>query len=171
VHDAIRQHLTMHPIGPWDNIPAANRKGVGMSHARTLLRLGITLFLLGLLTGLAVQGMRNPRAGLSAHLEGLTNGMFLMIAGLAWKELALGPKAARIVYGLLVFGTFANWATTTATALLGTSRATPIAGAGHAASETAETAVLGMLVLVSLAMIGAAGTIALRLWRRDAPAS
>jgi len=31
--------------------------------------------------------------------------------------------------------------------------------------------VLGMLVLVSLAMIGAAGTIALRLWRRDAPAS
>ena len=138
-----------------------------MSYARSLLRLGITLFLLGLLTGLAVQGMKNPRAGLSAHLEGLMNGMFLMIAGLAWKELALGPRAARITYGLLVFGTFANWATTTATALFGTSRATPIAGAGHAAGETAESVVLGMLVLVSLAMIGAAGTIALRLWRRD----
>jgi len=138
-----------------------------MSHARSLLRLGVTLFLLGLLTGLAVQGMKNPRAGLSAHLEGLMNGMFLMIAGLAWKDLALGPRAARITYGLLVFGTFANWATTTATALLGTSRATPIAGAGHAADETVESVVLGMLVLVSLAMIGAAGTIAVRLWRRE----
>ena len=141
-----------------------------MSHARSLLRLGITLFLLGLLTGLAVQGMKNPRAGLSAHLEGLMNGMFLMIAGLAWKELALGPRAARIVYGLLVFGTFANWATTTATAVLGTSRATPIAGAGHAAGEIAESAVLAILVLVSAAMIGASATMALRLWRRDSAA-
>jgi hypothetical protein len=68
-----------------------------------------------------------------------------------------------------VVGTFANWGTTTAIALLGTSRATPIAGAGHAAGEVAETAVLGMLVLVSLAMIGAVGTIAFRLWRRDSP--
>ena len=140
-----------------------------MRHARNLLRLGITLFLLGLLTGLVVQEMRNPRAGLAAHLEGLMNGMFLMIAGLAWKELALPARAERITYGLLVFGTFANWATTTVTAVVGTSRATPIAGAGHGAGAFIENAVLGMLVLVSLAMIGATGTIALRLWRRDAP--
>jgi hydroxylaminobenzene mutase len=137
-----------------------------MNHARSLLRLGITLFLLGLLTGLVVQEMKNPRAALSAHLEGLMNGMFLMIAGLAWKELALGPRSERITYGLLVFGTFANWATTTVTAVLGTSRATPIAGAGHGAGALAETGVLAMLVLVSLAMIAGSGTIAWRLWRR-----
>ena len=93
-----------------------------MNYPRSLLRLGATLFLIGLLTGLAVPEMRNPRAGLSAHLEGLMNGMFLMIAGLAWKELGLGARAGRITFGLLVFGTFANWATTTTTALLGTSR-------------------------------------------------
>ena len=138
-----------------------------MNHARSLLRLGVTLFLLGLLTGLAVQEMKNPRAGLSAHLEGLMNGMFLMIVGLAWKELALGPRAARITYGLLVFGTFANWATTTVTAIVGTSRATPISGAGHGAGPFAESAVLALLVLVSLAMIGALATLAARLWRRD----
>jgi hydroxylaminobenzene mutase len=139
-----------------------------MSHGRNLLRLGITLFLLGLLTGLVVQEMRNPRAGLAAHLEGLMNGMFLMIAGLVWKELALGPRAALLTYRLLAFGTFANWATTTATAILGTSRATPIAGVGHGAGAVVETAVLVMLALVTFAMIGAVGTIAARLWRTDA---
>ncbi len=136
-----------------------------MGHSRSLLRLGITLFLLGLLTGLFVQQMSNPRAGLAAHLEGVLNGMFLMIAGLAWKELALGPRAARVTYSLLAFGSYANWATTTTTALLGTSKATPIAGLGFSAGPVAETAVLAMLVLVSIAMVVASGTIAYRLWR------
>ena len=140
-----------------------------MNHGRSLLRLGVTLFLLGLLTGLGVQEVRNPRAGLSAHLEGLMNGMFLMIAGLAWKELALGPRAALVTHHLLVFGTFTNWATTTLTAILGTSRATPIAGAGHGAGPLAESGILVLLALVTLAMIGAVSTIAVRLWRTDAP--
>jgi hypothetical protein len=34
-----------------------------MGYARNLLRLGITLFLLGLLTGLVVQGVQNPLPG------------------------------------------------------------------------------------------------------------
>ena len=136
-----------------------------MGYPRSLLRLGTTLFVLGLLTGLFVQQMQNPRAGVAGHLEGVMNGMFLMIAGLAWKELGLGARAERITYLLLVFGTFANWATTTAIAILGTSRATPIAGAGHSAGPLAETAVFAMLVLVALAMVAASSTIAYRLWR------
>ena len=136
------------------------------SYPQRLLRLGITLFLLGLLTGFLIPEMRNPRAGLAGHLEGLMNGMFLMIAGLAWNEVGLGPRTARVTYGLLVFGTFANWATTTAGAVLGTSGLTPIAGAGHSAGPVAEGIVMVLLVLLSLAMVVAAGTIALRLWRR-----
>jgi (hydroxyamino)benzene mutase len=137
-----------------------------MDYPRRLLKLGITLFLFGLLTGLFVQAMRNPRAGLSGHLEGVLNGMFLMIAGLAWKELGLSARTERITYGLLVFGTFANWATSTAIGILGTSRTTPIAGAGYGAGPLAETAVMVMLGLVTVAMLGASSTIALRLWRR-----
>ncbi len=140
-----------------------------MGYPRSLLRLGITLFLLGLLTGLVVQEMRNPRAGLSGHLEGVMNGMFLMITGLAWKELGLGRTAERVVYGLLVFSTFANWATSTAIGVLGTSKATPIAGAGHGAGPLTENAVLAMLVLVAVAMVGAAGTMAVQLWRSRDP--
>ncbi|HET9681145.1 MAG TPA: formyltransferase family protein [Candidatus Limnocylindrales bacterium] len=96
---------------------------------RRLVRQGMTLFLVGLLTGLAVQAMVNPRAGLAGHLEGVMNGIFLIVVGLAWKELGLGERAARITYALLVFGTWANWGTTTSIGILGTSRATPIAGA------------------------------------------
>jgi hydroxylaminobenzene mutase len=136
------------------------------SYPQRLLRFGITLFLLGLLTGFLIPEMRNPRAGLAGHLEGLMNGMFLMVAGLAWNEVGLGPRAARVTYGLLVFGTFANWATTTAGGVLGTSRMTPIAGAGYSAGPLAEGVVMVLLVLLSLAMVVATGTIALRLWRR-----
>ena len=135
------------------------------SYPQRLLRLGITLFLLGLLTGFVIPELRNPRAGLAGHLEGVMNGMFLMIAGLAWNELGLGPRAARVTYGLLVFGTFANWATTTAGGILGTSRMTPIAGAGHSAGPLAENVVALLLVLVAVAMVAAVGTVAYRLWR------
>lgn len=135
-------------------------------HARRLVRQGMTLFLFGLLTGLAVQSMANPRAGLAGHLEGVMNGIFLIVVGLAWKELALGERAARITYVLLVFGTWANWATTTATGILGTSKGTPIAGAGHSGTPLMENAVLGMLVLVAVSMVGACGTMAFRLWRQ-----
>ena len=135
-------------------------------YARRLVRLGMTLFLLGLLTGLAVELMVNPRAGLAAHLEGVMNGIFLIVVGLAWKELGLGERTARVTYVLLVFGTWTNWVTTTAIGILGTSKGTPIAGAGHSASPLAENAVMGMLVLVALSMVAACGTMAVRLWRQ-----
>jgi (hydroxyamino)benzene mutase len=135
-------------------------------YARRLVRLGMSLFLLGLLTGLAVESMVNPRAGLAGHLEGVMNGIFLIVVGLAWKELGLSARTARITYVLLVFGTWANWATSTAIGILGTSKATPIAGAGHSGSPLAENAVMGMLVLVALSMVAACGTMAFRLWRQ-----
>lgn len=41
-----------------------------------LIFLGLLLFLLALIIGLFVQNMTNPRMALSAHLEGVMNGMF-----------------------------------------------------------------------------------------------
>jgi hydroxylaminobenzene mutase len=75
------------------------------NHSGRLVRQGITLFLVGLLTGLLVQAMVNPRAGLSGHLEGVMNGTFLIAVGAAWRQLRLGDRAASAVYALLVFGT------------------------------------------------------------------
>lgn len=49
-----------------------------MSGARdrghALLQAGVALFLAGLLVGLAVPAMANPRMGLASHLEGVMNG-------------------------------------------------------------------------------------------------
>jgi hydroxylaminobenzene mutase len=50
---------------------------------------GILLFSLGLFSGLFIPLMANPRMGLSAHLEGIMNGIFLVILGFLWNKLSL----------------------------------------------------------------------------------
>jgi hydroxylaminobenzene mutase len=61
-----------------------------------LFKLGLTLFVIGLLTGFAIPALKNPRMGLTSHLEGVLNGMFL----------ALGDheasKVKETVFGFLV---------------------------------------------------------------------
>ena len=49
-----------------------------MDRARPLAFHGMVLFLLGLLMGLVVQSVANPRSGLSAHTGTLSNGAFLI---------------------------------------------------------------------------------------------
>ena len=70
----------------------------GNDKTRRLMWHGIFLFLLGLLTGLAVPALTNPRMGVSAHLEGVLNGIFLIILGLIWRELRLTPSAATATF-------------------------------------------------------------------------
>src|SRR5260370_725648 len=50
---------------------------------RALMKHGMVLFLLGLITGLVIPQLHNPRMGGSAHLEGLLNGIFLPVLGAA----------------------------------------------------------------------------------------
>jgi len=70
--------------------------------ANRLIFLGLMLFLLGLTVGLFVQNMKNPRVTLSAHLQGVMNGMFLMIPGLIWKRLLILRSAPE--YNVLAGG-------------------------------------------------------------------
>jgi hydroxylaminobenzene mutase len=130
-----------------------------------LLRHGLLLFFLALVTGFAVPEMVNPRAGVAGHVEGLMNGMFLVVVGLAWPALRLSERAGRVVSWLLTFGTYANWAATTASGVLGTSKGTPVAGAGFQGSPLAESAVFGVLVLVGLSMTAACAVLVSRAWR------
>jgi hydroxylaminobenzene mutase len=84
---------------------------------------GTLLFLLGLLTGLmlamAPGVAANPRGILAAHLEGLLNGMFLIIVGLMADRVRLSRSASGVCVGLLLFGTFGNWITTTIAGVIG----------------------------------------------------
>lgn len=138
-----------------------------MGAKQGLIRHGLTLFLVGLVTGFFVPLTANPRAGLAGHLEGVMNGTFLLALGCAWGELRLGAAAGRFVYGLVLFGTWANWAGTLLSAIFGTSKATPIAGAGHAGTPFQENVVMATLVAVGLAMVAAIGVAAWHVWRGD----
>jgi hydroxylaminobenzene mutase len=120
------------------------------------------LFGLGLVTGLVSQQFTNPRMGLSAHLEGLMNGTFLLALGGVWHRARLSPRAANIAFGSLLYGTYANWLVTTAAAFFGTAAMTPLASGSHRAAPWQEllvgagfgTVAISMLVAANLLLIG-----------------
>jgi hydroxylaminobenzene mutase len=123
-----------------------------LSHS--LLRHGIILFLLGLLTGFFIPVMQNPRMGLSSHLEGVMNGMLLVLLGLIWQKVRLSDVLLKWGYGLSLFGTYTNWATTLLAGLWGAGgELMPIAGGGFQGATWQETLIKIGLVSLSLAMI------------------
>ena len=96
----------------------------------------------------------NPRMGLSAHLEGLTAGMLLVLmGGCVWEYLNLSEKIKKVAYYLGLYASYGTWAGTFLAAILGTSRLTPIAGSGYGGSEGQETVVTLYLVSVSLSIL------------------
>lgn len=118
-----------------------------------LISAGLILFLIGLLTGFAVPALAVPRLGLSAHLEGVLNGMFLMLLGAIWHRLNLSRGAGTLMFLAAFFGTFANWAATLLAAILPAARAMPIAGGGVTGTPFAEALVVTLLLALSAAMI------------------
>lgn len=120
---------------------------------RRLLWHGVFLFLLGLLTGVVIGLLANPRMGLSAHLEGVMNGLFLLVLGLVWTHLRLSTRWRDVLFWLALYGTYANWAAVLLAAIFGTGRLTPIAGAGHTASAWQESLVGVGLYSVAAAML------------------
>jgi hydroxylaminobenzene mutase len=141
----------------------------GLDRGRRLLWHGLVLFLLGLLTGLVVPALTNPRMGLSAHLEGVMNGIFLAILGLAWERLVLSEGMRVALFRLALYGTYANWASTLLGAVLATNRRTPIAGAGFGGQPWQENLIDVGVISLAFAMIAAC---VLAVWglRREAVA-
>src|SRR4051794_19517269 len=84
-------------------VPLSERLG------RRLLRYGIVLFILGLVTGRLVQSLAVPRMGLASHLQGVMNGTFLVALGLVWPHLRLRALSLRVAYWLALAGTYLNW--------------------------------------------------------------
>jgi hydroxylaminobenzene mutase len=134
---------------------------MNITYTRRLLWHGILLFLLGLIVGFAVPALHNPRMGLASHLEGVMNGTFLLALGLAWRHLILSARSQTALFWLALYGTYVNWFTTLLAATFGTSRSTPLAGAGYSGAAWQEALVDFGLVSLSLAMLG---TCVLALW-------
>ena len=117
-----------------------------------LLFFGILLFLFGLVIGLFIPMMTNPRMGLSAHLEGIMNGMFIVILGLIWNKLVLTDKWITAAFWLTLFGSFANLVAVSIAAITGAGKMMPIAN-GKEGTFVIEGLISFLLISLSLAMI------------------
>lgn len=118
-----------------------------------LIFLGVLLFLLGLLVGLIIPLLANPRMGLSSHLEGVMNGMFLMILGLIWNKIDLSPRWTKITFWMAIYGTFANWFGILFAAIFDAGEMLGIAAEGNKGTPLAEGVVTFSLLSLTIAML------------------
>jgi hydroxylaminobenzene mutase len=121
--------------------------------SNNLIFYGILLFLLGLIVGLFLPFMANPRMGLSSHIEGVLNGMFLVILGLIWHKIALSDRWLKITFWLAIYGTFANWLGMLYAAIVNAGKDLTIAAEGKEGTPVQEAIIMFLLVTLSLAMI------------------
>jgi (hydroxyamino)benzene mutase len=117
-----------------------------------LVFLGVLLFFLGLVVGLFVPLMANPRMGLSNHLEGVMNGMFIIIMGLIWTKLELSDKWLKITFWTALYGAFANFIAVFIAAMTGSGKMMPLAG-GQEGAQITEAVISFLLVSLSVAML------------------
>ena len=122
------------------------------SQGQRLIQSGVTLFLLGLLTGFAVPALQNPRMGLSSHLEGIMNGFMLILFGLIWPRLALKKNWLSMGFWLALYSAFANWLATLFAAIWGAGELMSIAG-GRRGSAAQELIINGLLYSLSLTLV------------------
>jgi (hydroxyamino)benzene mutase len=120
---------------------------------RRLMWYGMLLFLLGLVTGLLEQRFTNVRMGLSAHLEGVMNGILLLALGAAWDEVWLPHPVKVTAYCTALYGTYANWLVTSIAAAFGTAANSPITSAGHSGQPWQESFVAVGFLTVTIAII------------------
>ena len=123
---------------------------------RFLVRAGFLLFTLALLTGFAIPAFLNQKMALAAHLTGVLNALVLMALGLAWGLFAVSPLQAKLTRGAFLYATYVNWGTACLAAAWGTSRLTPLSGAGYGAAPWKESVVQALQVSLAVAIVAGA---------------
>lgn len=123
------------------------------NQSNRLIYLGVLLFLLGLIVGLVVPLFANPRMGVSSHIEGVMNGMFLIILGLIWMKVSLSEKWLKITFWLVIYGTFMNWFGILVAAIFNAGEMLGIVAHGQKGPPLAEGFVTFSLLSLSMAML------------------
>lgn len=127
---------------------------------------GVLLFLLGLLTGVAIPAVRAPRIALSAHVAAIESGLALIAVGLLGARLALSDGwAAAIAHGLWI-SLYVLWVGLLVGAIFGTGKTLPIAGAGLRAKPWQEATAFALIGAGSLGSAAAVAALLLQWsWR------
>jgi hydroxylaminobenzene mutase len=137
-----------------------------MDASQVLCFVGLALFMLGLLNGLAIPRMRSPRLGLSAHLTGVQAGTFLIAVGLMWPRLSLSqPWSDALANGLWV-SMILIWVSLLLAGVFGAGQGLAIAGQGMTTTSGRQRLVSVLLVAGSLGcLVAIAAMLALWRWR------
>ncbi len=99
---------------------------------------GFVLFTLGLLLGVVLPKMRNPRMGLSAHLTAVQTGSALIAFALFWQYLGVPQSCTPLLAYALLGSSYVLVLGITLAGFFGASEALPIAGKGYQASRFKE---------------------------------
>ncbi len=126
---------------------------------KPLVRNGILLALLGVLTGFAPIVAPNARMGLAAHVGGIMNALLLLGLGAVWSAIRLSPGRERLSVRMLMAGAYGNWAVTLSASFTGAREFAPLAGAGHGAPPAVEQITLALILAVTVATIAGLGLV------------
>lgn len=137
-----------------------------MPNDRILLRFGFLLVLVAMAGGLAIPSFLNSKMGVAAHVTGLLDGLLLVAVAFAWPTLRFSAGRGKLVRGLFLYAAYAAWMVAVLAAVWGTSRLTPIGGAGFHASPPKELLVQIVLVSQALAHIVGLLFVVVALFRR-----
>jgi hydroxylaminobenzene mutase len=132
--------------------------------SKRLVFIGVLLFTLGLFVGLFIPLMANPRMGLSTHLEGIMNGIFITVLGLIWNRIELSGKWLSVSFWLIIYGTFTNFIAVLLAAITGAGKMMPIAN-GQEKGPVLEAIISFLLVSLALVMLAACVLILIGLYR------
>jgi (hydroxyamino)benzene mutase len=132
--------------------------------ANWLLFLGVLLFLFGLIIGLFIPILTNQRMGLTAHLEGVMNGMFLVLLGLLWNKVNVRANWLSTAFWLMLYSSFANFVAVTLAAITGAGKMMPIAG-GKEGAPGIEGIISFLLISLALAALAACSIVLTGLYK------
>lgn len=113
-----------------------------LKQGHRLLQFGVSLFLFALFAGLAVPRFSVPRLGLSVHLLGIMQGIFLMVTGLLWPRLKLQRVMSRAAFCLIIYGCFAAWTSNVLAAVWGAGNSMLPLAAGPARGSALQAAAI-----------------------------
>lgn len=118
-----------------------------------LIFLGALLFLLALLIGLLVPIFENPRMGVSSHIEGVINGILLIVLGLIWLKINLSNRWLKITFWLAIYGTYVNFIGILIAAIFNGGKMLGIMANGQEGTPIVEGIIGFSLISLSIAMI------------------
>lgn len=117
---------------------------VSARQAHRLVQVGLLLFFSALIVGVLVPRFGLPRAGLSAHLLGVLQGIFLVVVGLLWPKVHLSRAVSWVAFWLLIYGCLAAWTANIAAGVWRAGGALLPTAAGSAQGSTVQEWVIAV---------------------------